>query len=160
MSNKPNRIYWDSTAFLGYLSKHRGEPKVICEDIMQHAREGKVDLFTSNYTITEVIRPQNPGFLGARPLSPDQIAEMNAMFQWPWIKKVDLDMRVVRKAIELANEYNLYAADSIHAASAIVAQADVIQHWDRKSGFGNLSRLIPVENPRMLSYNVASIGAA
>ena len=83
------------------------------------------------------------------------------MFQWPWIKKVDLDQRVARKAVDIERDYGLSTADSIHAASAIVARADVLQHWERKDEFGKIGRLIAVEHPRMLTYGaVATMSAS
>jgi len=152
MTSKLNRIYWDSTAFLCFLRKHEGERRGICEDILYHARGGHVSLYTSTFTITEVIRPRNGDVKGARHLTPEEVAEIEGMFQWPWLKKIDVDQRVARRAVELSRDYGLSPADSIHAASALVAQADVLQHWDRQSGFVGLERLIPVENPRKLSY--------
>lgn len=152
MTSRLNRIYWDSTAFLCFLKQHEGERRGICEDILYHARDGKVHLFTSTFTITEVIRPRNGDVKGARMLSAEEISDLEGMFQWPWLKKIDVDQRVARKAVELSREYALSPADAIHAASALVAQADVLQHWDRRNGFAGVERLIPVEHPRKISY--------
>jgi|HubBroStandDraft_5_1064220.scaffolds.fasta_scaffold61923_2 predicted nucleic acid-binding protein len=147
MTSQLNSIYWDTTVFLSFLRKHEVERRKICEDILYHARDGQVSLYTSTFTIIEVIRPS-----GARPLAPGEVAEVQAMFQWPWIKKVDLEQRVARKVVDVEREFGLSVADSIHAASAIIAQADVLQHWERKEEFAKVSRLIRVEQPRMLTY--------
>lgn len=152
MTSRLNRIYWDSTAFLCFLKQHEGERRGICEDILHHARDGKVNLFTSTFTITEVIRPRNGDVKGARMLSAEEIGDMEEMFQWPWLKKIDVDQRVARKAVELSREYALSPADAIHAVSALVAHVDVLQHWDRQSGFAGVGRLITVENPQKISY--------
>ncbi|HTV59805.1 MAG TPA: PIN domain-containing protein [Verrucomicrobiae bacterium] len=152
MTSKLNRIYWDSTAFICFLRKYEGERRGICEDILYHARGGQVSLFTSTFTITEVIRPRNGDVKGARHLTPEEISEIEEMFQWPWLRKIDVDQRVARKAVELSRDYGLTPADAIHAASALIAQADVLQHWDRSSGFSGVDRLIPVEHPHKLSY--------
>lgn len=153
MTSKLNRIYWDSTAFICFLRKHEGERRGICEDILHHARDGNVALYTSTFTITEVIRPRSSDVKGARTLTPEETDEIEEMFQWPWLKKIDVDPRVARKAVELSRDYGLSPADSIHAASALVAQADVLQHWDRRSGFVGIERLILVEHPRKISYS-------
>jgi len=152
MTSKLNRIYWDSTAFVCFLREHEGERRSICEDILYHARDQKIELFTSTFTITEVIRPRNASIRGGRSLTPEELSEIEAMFQWPWIKKIDVDMRVARKAVELSRDYGLIMADSIHAASALIAHANVLQHWDQQSSFSCLQRLIPIEQPRKLSY--------
>jgi predicted nucleic acid-binding protein len=152
MTSKLNKIYWDSTAFICFLKKFEGERRKICEDILYHARDGKVSLYTSTFTVVEVIRPQIPSAAGTRLLSADEIAEIQAMFQWPWVKKVELDLRVARKAVELERDFGLTTADSIHGASAVIAKVDVLQHWERKNEFTKLSRLVAVEQPRMITY--------
>jgi predicted nucleic acid-binding protein len=156
MTSKVNKIYWDSTAFICFLKKMEGERRKICEDVLYHARDGNVQLFTSTFTVAEVIRPQIGDALGTRLISAEEIAEIQGMFQWPWIKKVDLDQRVARKAVELERDYSLSTADSIHAASAIIARVDVLQHWERREEFGKISRLIAVEQPRMLTYGAVT----
>jgi predicted nucleic acid-binding protein len=117
-------------------------------------------LYTSTFTMAEVVRPLNKDVHDARQLSAEETAEIQKMFQWPWVRRIDVDHRVVRKVVELAREFALSAADAIHAASAIVAGANVLQHWERKSGFGALSRMIPVENPRRLSYSELHVVAS
>ncbi|MGH9748040.1 MAG: hypothetical protein ACRD59_18245 [Candidatus Acidiferrales bacterium] len=154
MPNKLRAIYWDSTVFLCFLRKQEGERRTICEDILRHAREGKISLFTSSFTITEVIKPLRMETTGPRPLSSDEVADLQGMFHWPWVKKIALDHRVAQDAVNLGITYALSAADAIHAASAIVAKVDVLQQWERNAGLEKISRLIRVENPRMLTYGV------
>jgi predicted nucleic acid-binding protein len=156
MTCKVNKIYWDSTAFICFLGRIEGERRKICEDILYHARDGKVNLYTSTFTVAEVIRPHVLDIARTRLLSAEEIAEIQEMFQWPWVKKIDLDQRVARQAVELERDYALSIADSIHAASAIVARVDVLQHWERKDEFGKISRLIAVEHPRMLTYGAVA----
>ena len=156
MTSKVNKIYWDSTAFICFLKRMEGERRKICEDILYHARDGNVNLYTSTFTITEVIRPQTVDVAGTRLISPEEIADIQGMFEWPWVKKIDLDQRVARKAVELERDYGLSTADSIHAASAVVAKVDVLQHWERKDEFGKISRLVAVEQPRMLTYRAVA----
>jgi predicted nucleic acid-binding protein len=156
MTSKISKIYWDSTAFLCFLKRAESERRKICEDILYHARDGSVNLYTSTFTITEVIRPHNADVGGTRLLSAEEIAEIQGMFQWPWVKKIDLDQRVARKAVELERDFALGTADSIHGASAIVAKVDVLQHWERSDQFGRIARLIEVEHPRMLTYGAVA----
>ncbi|MGA8143649.1 MAG: PIN domain-containing protein [Candidatus Acidiferrales bacterium] len=154
MTSKLRAIYWDSTVFLCFLKKHEVERRSICEDILRHARDGKLSLYTSSFTITEVIKPLRRESTGPRPLSSDEVADIQGMFQWPWLKKIDLDQRVAQNAVNLGITYALTPADAIHAASAIVAKVDVLQQWERSAGFEKISRLVPVETPRMITYGV------
>jgi predicted nucleic acid-binding protein len=156
MTSKVDKIYWDSTAFICFLKRTEGERRRVCEDVLYHARDGSVQLFTSTFTLAEVIRPQILDSVGTRLISPEEIAEIQGMFQWPWIKKVDLDQRVARKAVDIERDYGLGTADSIHVASALIARADVLQHWERKDEFGKIGRLIAVEHPRMLTYGAVA----
>jgi predicted nucleic acid-binding protein len=154
MANKLRAIYWDSSVFLCFLRKHEGERRAICEDILRHARDGKVTLYTSSFTITEVIQPLRMETTGPRPLSSDEVADLQGMFHWPWVKKISLDHRVAQDAVNLGITYSLSAADAIHAASAILAKVDVLQRWEKNAGLERICRLVPVETPRMLTYGV------
>jgi predicted nucleic acid-binding protein len=55
------RFYWDTSCFLSYLSpQHPDEQQraLICRDILQHAQNDRVELWTSAWTIVETIRPK------------------------------------------------------------------------------------------------------
>ena len=91
---------------------------------------------------------------GPRPLSSDEVADLQGMFHWPWLKKIALDHRVAQDAVNLALNFALSAAEAIHAASAIVAKVDVLQQWERSVALEKASRLVAVEAPRMLTYGV------
>ena len=57
----PKRIYWDTSCFISYLSgTHPDEiaRQVVCEDVLKHARNDDVEIWTSVWTIVETIRPK------------------------------------------------------------------------------------------------------
>jgi predicted nucleic acid-binding protein len=56
--NKSSRIYWDSSCFICLLNKAEQDRRKICEDVMRHARNGEFEIWTSTWTIVEVIRPK------------------------------------------------------------------------------------------------------
>jgi predicted nucleic acid-binding protein len=91
-------------------------------------------------------------------LTPQQIAKIQGMFQWPYLHKVYVDERVANKAVELARDFGLKPGDSIHAASAILSKCDVLQAWDRD--YDRIKHLIPVEEPTMISqqHSLTSAG--
>jgi hypothetical protein len=72
MASKQRAIYWDTSVFLCFLRKHESERRAICEDILRHAHDGKVSLYTSSFTVTEVIKPLRMETTGPRPLSSDE----------------------------------------------------------------------------------------
>ena len=77
------------------------------------------------------------------------------MFEWDWLKKVQVDQIIATKAVELQRDYNLRAGDSIHAATAIRIKADVLQRWDRD--FDRVKHIVPVEDPQKLTIQAELI---
>jgi len=59
----PRRIYWDSSCFICFLNKNAvdKERRSICEDVLRNARSNELVIYTSTWTITEVIRPKKHG---------------------------------------------------------------------------------------------------
>jgi hypothetical protein len=62
---------------------------------------------------------------GPRPLSSDEVEDLQGMFHCSWLKKIALDHRVAQDAVNLGLNFALTVAEAIHAASAIVAKVDV-----------------------------------
>lgn len=150
MADKPRRIYWDTGCFLCFLNKKETTRREICEDILQNAKLGKVIIYTSTFTIAEVIYPKRSTLIDTRRLSPAEIIKISGMFRWPWLKKVDLDQRIAFYAVELARDYSMLPADAVQGATAILLkQVDALQRWDRD--FSKIAHLITVEEPFRLS---------
>ena len=127
-----------------------------CEDILFNASDGKVQLYTSTFTITEVIRPRKRDLANARRLSRKEEMKIRGMFQWPWLRKIDLDQRVALEASKLAIDCGLSPADSIQAASAIIHKVDELQNWDRRH-FSKIGHLVQVCEPDFISEQRALI---
>lgn len=55
------KLYWDSTCFICFLndSNHERDRHYICEDILSHAEKGSAEIWTSSFTLAEVIRPRD-----------------------------------------------------------------------------------------------------
>ena len=85
----------------------------------------------------------------ATKLTPEQIEKIQKMFEWDFIKKINLDEPVANKAVELARKYGLEPADSVHAASAIIRKVPVLQRWDRD--FDKVKHLIEVKEPKYIT---------
>jgi predicted nucleic acid-binding protein len=141
------RLYWDTSVFLCFLSEEEEEKREICEDILQHAKDGQIELITSMYTMVEVIRPK--AIRWPAQLTETQVALLEGMFRWPWIKKIQVHEELARSAARLAREVGLKPADSIHAATAIWEKADELQCWDYD--FGKVANKLAVTEPTYLS---------
>ena len=187
------RIYWDSSCFICFLNKEEKDRRLICEDILQHAHAGELEIWISTWVIVEVIRPKKPGNAPlpewavaaiaavpksqaqleelwvrhqrsnpAQKLTASEIAQIQAMFDWPFLKKMHVDERVAKKAVEIARDYELKPGDAVHAASALLVEnCSAIQRWDKD--FDKVKGLKSVEDPQMISAQqkfdlVAGIG--
>ena len=54
------RFYWDTTCFISYLSSStEWKRQSICVDVLDHARAGDIEIWTSCWTIVETIRPRD-----------------------------------------------------------------------------------------------------
>ncbi len=186
------KIYWDTSCFISYLSGDHEDEKSrseICKDVLKHARDGSIEIWTSVWTIVETIRPKEryqpsspppwavllntpdekgnlpyPRALGefdqiwnyykkntlpARLLTEQQAALIRGMFDWPWIRKIQVGPAIAHKAAEIARSHNMKAADSLHVASALSRSCEVLQRWDRD--YRRTDTLIPSEEPKRLS---------
>lgn len=158
MSKSAKVLYWDTSVFLCFLDKYENDRRKICEDILHHAKDGHVIITTSTFTIVETIRPKwiSPPLV----LTAEQIHIIEGMFRWKWIKKYQVDEPLALKAVALARDYGLKPGDSIHAATAIRANADVLQQWDRD--FQKVAHLITVAEPsyetKQMDLGLLSIG--
>jgi predicted nucleic acid-binding protein len=149
-------LYWDSSIFLCFLNRDEELRRNICEDILQHASMEELRIVTSTYTIVEVIRPKRKSIPRAATLRPEEIKKIKDMFRWPFIITIELDDRTAHLASDLARDYGLQPADSVHAASAILWKADVLQAWDRD--FSSIAHQITVEEPQFISKQTAFEG--
>lgn len=150
------RIYWDTSIFLCFLNRGEQERSKICEDVLQHAAMDEVLILTSTFAIVEVIRPKKRSIPSSRPLTSGEIEKIKGMFRWPFIQTIEIDERTALYASDLARDHGLMPADAIHAASAILWKADVLQAWDRD--FNPVSHLIQVEQPQYLSKQLGFDG--
>jgi hypothetical protein len=79
-------------------------------------------------------------------LTPAQIDKIEMMFEWEWLRKIIVDERVAKKAVEISRNFGMRPADSIHAASAVLKKVDALQRWDRD--FDKVKHLVNSEEPK------------
>src|SRR5579871_4026922 len=54
----PRCLYWDASCFICFLNDQESERRAICQDILNNARNGHVEIWTSELTRVEVVRPK------------------------------------------------------------------------------------------------------
>jgi len=151
MADSKRKLYWDTGLFICFLNRTELDRRKICEDILYNAQDGQVELYTSMWTIAEVVRP-GKSLPNAKALTGPQIDKIQRMFEWRWLKKITVDHRIASYSAKLSRDFNLRPADAVHAASAIRTKCDVLQVWDRD--FSKIAHLIRVDEPAMLSKQV------
>jgi len=148
MKTKLPRLYWDTSCFISYVnSKTEKVRHKVCGHILRKAQAGEVVICTSTFTIVEVIRPKHMPH--PAPLSDEIVKALEGMFQWPFIKKYQVDETIALKAARLSRETNLKPIDAIHAATAIASGCDILQRWDRD--FSKIAHHIKQEEPKYLT---------
>ena len=151
----------------------------------RNAERAVVEIWTSTYTIVEVIRPKRHGSAPlpawairalklvekefpqaelemetlwkryqandpSTKLTPEQIDKIQAMFEWSFIKLIDLNQLIADEAVKLCRDYGLKTADAIHAASAKSMRGEkILQRYDRD--FDKVRHLVSVEEPQQIS---------
>lgn len=56
--SKARKVYWDTTCFICFLNRKEEERRLICQDVLFHAQKKEIEIWTSMFTIAEVIRPR------------------------------------------------------------------------------------------------------
>lgn len=185
MSEK-RRLYWDTSCFIAYISESHPEEAHrthICADVLECAEKNLVEVWTSVFTIAEVIRRKLPAnkpkplprwakaikdkapetvprvqelwdfhcrkTVGTKAMRPEEVTQLQKMFEWKFIQKIQVDEVIARRAVTLSQKHGLRAADAIHAASALERKCDCIQSFD--TDYGTVASLIAVEEPVQIS---------
>lgn len=116
---EPVRIYWDTCAWLALINGEDGR-KPDVDAVYSQARNGNVELWTSNIAIVEANRLEAE-MQQAKPLPEGSLAVLDAVFFQPFIKLIPVDTDIATRARQLIRETTglRVKADAIHLASAI-----------------------------------------
>jgi predicted nucleic acid-binding protein len=186
------KVYWDTSCFISFLSSTHPEERQradVCQDVLNHARNDKIEIWTSVWTIVETLRPKTPyqsvplplwaellkstdkngnlihpsahmdfervwtyfqrNSAPSRKLSDADAQKIRQMFDWSWIKKIQVFPSIAQKAADIARNHNMKPGDAIHVASALQRNCEAIQCWDRD--FSRTDSLIKSEEPIMIT---------
>ena len=183
MNDPPRKLYWDSSCFICFLNNADYEVarRAVCEDVLYNAENGVVEIWTSTFTIVEVIRPKRHG---SAPLPawavraiesvekelPQARGEMETL--WRRYQSNDPATKLTTEQIEKIKgmfewdfvnliELNQMVArppDAIHVASALARRCSELQRYDRD--FEKVKHLISVEEPKQISAQASLFAAA
>ncbi len=107
------RYYCDSGVFCAYLSKEDGRWKEV-RDILEEALAGRVELFTSTFSLVEVLKVK-----GHSPLDQKTEEKIESFFQYPFIKFVEPTRSICEGARVHVWKDGMKPKDALHLASAL-----------------------------------------
>jgi predicted nucleic acid-binding protein len=86
------RYYWDSSVFVSFLNEEESRFEIV-ESLLKEAHAGRAEIVTSTFTLVEVLKLR-----GHSPISEKDEAELQAFFEYPFIKFVEPDREVCERA--------------------------------------------------------------
>lgn len=118
------RRYWDSSAFLGWLLPE-SEREDACNSVLQAAENGELEIVTSAFTLTEVIKLK-----GKPELKKEHEGQIAKFFQREYIILRNVDRFIALAAQRLVWDQGLTPKDSIHVATALRWKIPVLDTFD------------------------------
>lgn len=119
-----DRRYWDSSAFLGWLNAEQNKAGK-CEGVLTAAEDGKIEIVTSAWTLTEVIKKK-----GEKPIPKASEQKIRDFFENPYIIIREVDRFVAEYARDLIWAHGLRGPDAVHLATAIRLGLTVMDTFD------------------------------
>lgn len=124
MRTLPEKIYWDSNAFLAWLQVEAGR-EAACRDTLDAAQRGDFLIVTSALTIAEVL-----WLRGGPRLGDDKAEILNRFFRRSCLRVVNLDRKIAQSAQRLVWESGIAPKDSVHVATALQYECPVLETFD------------------------------
>jgi len=136
----PERIYWDSDAFLGWLQQEQGKVD-LCAGTIARAKAGEVVIITSTLTLAEVLWMRNHPRI-----TQDRAAIVRRFFRHSYFRMRNVTRSIAESAQDLVWNHSINPKDAIHVATALDADVPTFETFDsdllKKSGRIGTSNLV------------------
>ena len=116
--------YWDSSVFVALLNNEQGRAPTVVS-ILDQAEAGRIQLYTSALTITEVLKLK-----GKKPIGQDAQKKIVELFQHEYIQVIGVDRWIAFDAQQYVWENNVPPKDSIHVATALKKKLPILETYD------------------------------
>ena len=135
------KYYWDACAWIALIKRESGRFESL-EYLVQQAKDGQVEIWTSNFTLAEVFKRSCDGEQKGLLVAEDKPFE-DFVIQ-DFVKRVQVDFDVGTLARRLLRRYPEIAKpqDAIHLATALLNNIDELHTFDQENLIG-LSNKIP-----------------
>lgn len=147
---EPVKVYWDACAWLALVNEEQGR-KPDVDAVYTQARNGNVEIWTSNISIVEANRLEAEVHQ-AKPIPEGSLAILDAVFLQPFVKLIPVDTDIAIRARKLVRETVglRVKADAIHLASAIRWNIPTLHTYDG-SDLTHLDGQFTCDNGTMLT---------
>jgi predicted nucleic acid-binding protein len=142
----PERRYWDAGCFIAWLQEEEGRYEE-CGSVLHAAEEGRLEIVTSAFTITEVLYPK-----GGNLLDRSLRTTVRDFLRQRFLVLVQVDRRVAEAAQDLVWDKGIRPKDALHVASALRASVYALETYDeqliKKSGRVGGQPVLEIRHPR------------
>ncbi len=124
------KYYWDACVWIDLITQSDGDRFQRCSHVLSEAREKRVELWTSVFTLTEVYKRKCDDEPTSLP--EDQDDEFESFFESGLVKTVFLTTEVARYARRLCRRYPALRKpqDAVHVASCIYGNIGEMHTFD------------------------------
>ena len=149
MSYRP-RVCLDTSALVKWFKDEKERSEAI--KLRTWAEEGRIKLVVSAIVLTECARAFKKARFDNREIYEilDMLDAFNGLCG---VDVVPIDGLITKSAQSLIVEYNLYSADAIHAATALLTQSDFFVSNDDHHFEHNLKSYLDKRNVRLLKLS-------
>lgn len=117
--------YCDSCVLIGFLSQEADKFEQ-CKSVLESAQLGKIELYTSAFTMAEVVKIKSDLDLDIE----KQEEIINNLFANDWMRTVNFERETAEISRYIVRKYGLKPFDSLHLATAIRMQVDYFDTTD------------------------------
>jgi predicted nucleic acid-binding protein len=123
------RVYWDSCVWLGLINE---EPDKLprCQHVIQLARTGEIEIWTSALTLAEVFKVSQPGGSQTIPAESDETFERFLDQDFVVIAQVDVDTGHMARRLLRRHSKLKKPPDAVHLATAVLNDLDEFHTFD------------------------------
>lgn len=112
-------------------------------------KEGELVFPTATEEFSKLWAYFKKGTAPSRILPEDQATKIRLMFDWKWIRLVQVTPAIAHRAVEIARQHNMKPGDATHVATALNRDCELIHRWDKD--FSRTDSLIPSKSPEWMS---------
>lgn len=139
-SSKP-KYYWDACIWITLISDRRSERGQACEYILEQAKAGGCEIWTSSFCLAEVVKRKCDGETAR--LAEENDIGFEDLIEQEFVHKVSVDVDVGKVARRLLRRFPGIGKpqDAIHVATCLLNNVDELHTYDRDDLLGLSGKL-------------------